>query len=67
METSTLPVLDHSATVEIIGGTLICAGALLLVQSPRVRAILIRIVPELRQLGRRAVGSVGKEIAASFG
>lgn len=66
METPSLPILDGNAIVEIIGGTLICAGALLLLQSPTVRAGLTRIVPQLRQLGRQAAGSVGKEIAASF-
>ena len=64
MNTNSTQTLDLDSILVIAGGTLLCAGALVLSQAPRVRSGLEQLArhPEVRRVGSSALHGLVREI-----
>lgn len=68
METNTTPALGLDSILVIAGGTLLCAGALVLSQAPKVRGGLEQLArhPEVRKIGSSALHGLVREIGGAL-
>ena len=68
MDTNTTPALDLDSILVIAGGTLLCAGARVLSQAPKVRSGLEQLArhPEVRKIGSSALHGLVREIGGAL-
>ena len=68
MDNNNTPALDLDSILVIAGGTLLCAGALVLLQAPKIRKGLEQLAhhPEVRKIGSSALHGLVREIGGAL-